>query len=219
MGRAPSLVTLRALCVLALAAMTTLGLWRLVTPPFAELSHRMLADGPLVLARLPFDEALIGICAVALVVCSAWTLLVTALLVIQVVVQAPVLEQITAHMCPGLAQRIVLAGCGVALTTGLASPATADQAGVGGLSMPDRTVGAHLRVPRTARITVTAGDSLWSIAEAALPDQADDAEITAAWQAVWRANPDQTGSNPDLIFPGTTLQIPDLEEPDRKDHQ
>ena len=233
MGRArflvtPPLVTLRAPCVLALAAMVALALWRLAATSSAKLSRRVLADGPQSLTELPFDEALIGICCVALVVCGAWIVLVTALLVAQVVVDAAGVEspgasripRVTARMCPRLAHRIVLAGCGVALTAGLASPATADQAGrLGGLAMPDRTVGPHVQEPPPARITVTAGASLWSIAKAALPDQADNAEITAAWHAVHRANPDRIGNDPDLIFPGTTLQIPDLNEPDRKDHQ
>ena len=228
MGRALSLVTLRALCVLALAALIAAVLWRLEATPFADLSHLVLADGPLRLRELPFDEALVGICSIALVACGAWMFLVTAVSVTQVVVQVARSESASARRiprfgaraCPRLVHRFVLAGCGVALTTSLASPATADQGGpLGGLAIPDRTVGPHLAEPEQARITVTAGSSLWSIAEAALPDEAGNAEITAAWHALHRANSDRVGNDPDLIFPGTTLQIPDLNEHDRKDHQ
>lgn len=228
MGRALSLVTLRALCVLALAALIATGFWRLAATPFADLSHLVLAGGPLRLTKLPFDEALVGICSIAVVGCGAWMFLVTAVSVTQVVVQvarsestgARRIPRLATRMCPRLIQRIVLAGCGVALTTSLASPATADQGGpLGGLAMPDRTVGRHLAKPEHTRIKVTAGSSLWSIAEAALPDEAGNAEITAAWHALHRTNSDRVGNDPDLIFPGTTLQIPDLNEHDRKDHQ
>jgi len=226
-----TLVALRGLCVLALAAMLALALGRLAAPSAADLSRRLLTDGPQSLAELPFDAALVGICSAVLVLCCVWVVLVTAQLVIQVVVHAARFESadsrwipgVTARMCPRLAQRIVLTGCGVALTTGLAtglaSPATADQSSpLGGLAMPDRTVGSPVSEPRRVRVTVTAGASLWSIAEAALPDQAGNTEITAAWHAIHRANAQRIGNDPDLIFSGTTLQIPRLNEPDRKDH-
>lgn len=233
MGRArfpvtSPLVTLRALCMLGLAAMAALGLGRLTASSAADLLRHVRVDGPLSVTELPFDEALIGLCSVAMVASGAWVVLVTALLAAEVVVRAAgvasngaqAIPRVTLRMCPHLAHRIVFAGCGVALTAGLTSPATADEAGqLDGLAMPDRTVGSPAWEPRPARITVTNGASLWSIAKAALPDQARNAEIAAAWHAVHRANPDQIGNDPDLIFPGTTLQIPDLTTLDRKDHQ
>jgi len=159
MGSARFLVTLRVLCVLLLAAMVTLALWRLAAAS-------------------------------------------------------------AARMCPRLAHRLVLAGCGVALTAGLTSPATADESGqLDGLEMPDRTVGSRAWEPAPARVTVTTGESLWSIAKAALPDQAGNAEITAGWHGVHRANAHRIGDDPDLILPGMTLKIPDLNALDRKDHQ
>src|SRR5664279_6614439 len=89
------------------------------------------------------------------------------------------IRAVTARMCPRLAHRIALAGGGVVLTAGLTSPATADEAGQGdGLEMPDRIVGSRAGEPSPARVTVTTGESLWSIAKAALPDQAGNAEIT-----------------------------------------
>lgn len=233
MGRASflvtlPLVTLRALCVLVLAAMVALALWRLAAASAADLARQVRADGPLSLLELPFEEALMGLCSVALVASGAWTILVTALLVAEVVLHAAGFESTdaraiprgTARMCPRLAHRIVLAGCGVALTAALTSPATADQAGqLDGLEMPDRTVGSRAWEPPPARVTVTTGASLWSIAKSALPDQAGNAEITAAWHGIHRANAHRIGDDPDLILPGMTLKIPDLNTLDRKDHQ
>jgi len=203
MGSARFLVTLRVLCVLLLAAMVTLALWRLAAASAADLARQVRADGALSLLELPFEDALMGLCSVALVASGAWTI-----------------HMVTARMCPRLAHRLVLAGCGVALTAGLTSPATADESGqLDGLEMPDRTVGSRAWEPAPARVTVTTGESLWSIAKAALPDQAGNAEITAGWHGVHRANAHRIGDDPDLILPGMTLKIPDLNALDRKDHQ
>lgn len=232
MGRVSCLVLLRALCVLASASLVTLALWCLAATSVVDLRRELLTDDPGSLTELSFDEALIGICSVTLIAAGAWIALVTALLVTEVVVQSISVEsagargipRMTARICPRVTQRIVLAGCGVALTAALASPATADQSGrLAGLAVPDRTVGSPVSEPGPARITVTAGSSLWAIAKAALDHQPahppGDPEITVAWHAIHRANADRIGNDPDLIFPGTTLQIPDLNEPDRKDHQ
>lgn len=218
--------------MLVSAALVTLALWCLAATSAVDLRRQVLADGPGSLTELSFDEALIGICSVALIVAGAWIALVTALLVTEVVVHGVGVEsagargipRMTARICPRVAHRIVLAGCGVALTAALASPATADQSGrLAGLVVPDRTVGSPVGEPRRARITVTDGASLWTIAKAALhhqpAHQPGNPEITVAWQAIHRANADRIGDDPDLIFPGMTLQIPNLNEHDRKDHQ
>lgn len=55
-------------------------------------------------------------------------------------------------------------------------------------------------------ITVTPGDSLWSIAASLHPD-ADDASIDAAWRAIYEANAD-TLPDPNLIHPGQKLTLP-----------
>jgi len=218
----------RVLVLVAMAAMVALALWRLAAASAADLVRQVRADGPLSLLDLGFEEALMGLCSVALVASGAWTILVTVLLLADVVLRragvestgARAIRAVTARMCPRLAHRIALAGCGVVLTAGLTSPATADEAGqVDGLEMPDRIVGSRAGEPSPARVTVTTGESLWSIAKAALPDQAGNAEITAAWQGIHRANAHRIGDDPDLIFPGMTLKIPDLNALDRKDHQ
>ena len=55
-------------------------------------------------------------------------------------------------------------------------------------------------------ITVTTGDSLWSIAASLRPD-ADNARIDATWRAIHAANSESV-HDPALIYPGQTLAIP-----------
>ena len=77
-------------------------------------------------------------------------------------------------------------------------------------------------VPRPHEVVVRPGDSLWSIAEGLLGPAADDAEVTAAWHRLHRANRSRVG-DPDLIRPGHRLVVPaaiaspapDREEPPR----
>lgn len=45
----------------------------------------------------------------------------------------------------------------------------------------------------------------------------DNTQIARASLAIQHANPDQIGDDPDLIFPGTALQIPDLDRSPRKE--
>ena len=99
-----------------------------------------------------------------------------------------------------------------------------------GLPLPDRAVGAGPvvpaaragAVPRPRQVVVRPGDSLWSIAAELLGPAADDAEVTAAWHRLHRANRSRVG-DPDLSRPGQHLVVPaaiaspapDREEPPR----
>jgi len=103
-----------------------------------------------------------------------------------------------------------------------------------GLPLPDRASSERLpslaqapRVPAGAKaaahstsrprpgpdrsVLVRPGDTLWALAAEALPDGASDAEITAAWHALYDANRDLI-ADPDLIFPGTRLHQPTQED-------
>ena len=60
-------------------------------------------------------------------------------------------------------------------------------------------------------VVVRPGDTLWALAADALPGGASDAEISAAWHALYDANRDLI-ADPDLIFPGTRLQQPTQED-------
>ncbi len=57
-------------------------------------------------------------------------------------------------------------------------------------------------------VTVRAGDSLWAIAQRALPPPMTDAEIDSAWRAWYVANAAVIGNDPDLIQPGQVLLSP-----------
>lgn len=55
---------------------------------------------------------------------------------------------------------------------------------------------------------VRAGDCLWSIAEALLPAGADNAEIEAEVQRLWRLNASRIGTgDPSLVYVGTELRL------------
>lgn len=55
--------------------------------------------------------------------------------------------------------------------------------------------------PKANTYTVKSGDTLWSIAQTQLNDP-------YAWVKLYNANKTVVGSNPHLIYPGTTLHIP-----------
>jgi hypothetical protein len=56
--------------------------------------------------------------------------------------------------------------------------------------------------------TVEAGDTLWDIAAAHLvPAERSTATIHRCWQQIYRANRRSIGANPDLIHPGTRLDV------------
>jgi len=58
--------------------------------------------------------------------------------------------------------------------------------------------------PEEERYVVRPGDSLWSIARA--HPAGDDVDLR--WRAIWAANRDVVGADPDLIHPGQALRLP-----------
>ena len=64
----------------------------------------------------------------------------------------------------------------------------------------------------TSGYTVRPGDSLWAIACRQLAaDGVDtsDESVDRQWRAIYAANVDVIGDDPDLIYPGTVLSIPE----------
>lgn len=57
-------------------------------------------------------------------------------------------------------------------------------------------------------VVVRAGDTLWDLAAAGLPDDATPAAVDERWRAIYAVNADRVGPDPDLILPTTTLRLP-----------
>ncbi len=96
-----------------------------------------------------------------------------------------------------------------------------------GLPLPDRTtsttawlaqLGRHAASHRSESaqpsVVVAPGDTLWAIAERSLPDSPgaldhlDELDIERRWRAIYRANREVIGTDPDLIVPGQRLDLP-----------
>lgn len=126
--------------------------------------------------------------------------------------------------CPRWLHRLLLATLGLTLAVGLAEPAVADGAhapvaperpAIGGLPFPDRaTTPVHRAAPRipqqapSRRHLVRPGDTLWALAERDLAPTAPAAAIQARWQETYRLNREVIGPDPDLLIPGTPLELP-----------
>ncbi len=66
--------------------------------------------------------------------------------------------------------------------------------------------------PTQATHTVVSGDCLWRIARSTLrasDDPISGASIGALWREIYDLNRDVIGSNPNLIFPGQVLVLPE----------
>jgi hypothetical protein len=163
-------------------------------------------------------DALVAGCATVLTLALAWLWLVTSATVAQVLAGAT-------PSGAGATRRLVLLACGAAVVAGTAVPAHADGTRgdaehLVGLSLPERAVAPATgsSEPRARAVTVARrdagageryvvrpGDSLWSIAQAH-PTDGDDVELR--WRAIWAANRDVVGADPDLIHPGQALRLP-----------
>lgn len=173
-----------------------------------------------------FVAQLVGLCATATALCGLW-LGVVATFVVADAARARTPRRLPG--CPRAVQRWLLAACGAALVTGLATPAMAADRqperppaalvhSLEGLPLPDRAVAG----PRPARapvqpahaaraaptVTVRAGDCLWAIAARSLPDDADDASVARRWHQIFALNRSVIGADPDLIRPGLQLRLP-----------
>lgn len=166
-------------------------------------------------------DLLVAGCTTALTVALAW---------LWVVMTATVAGLLTGKVRAGggATRRLVLLACGVAVVAGTALPATAS-GGEGrellvGLALPDRAVAPaphrqHHPVLGTTdepeapeTYVVRPGDSLWSIARA---HPGVTGSVERRWRAIWLANRDLVGDDPDLILPGQALRLPDGTDHDR----
>lgn len=229
MGRGPQGSTgharrVRGAGLLALLGLGTEAVRRLVERPLTDLADAL---GPGAPDTLPFDRLVTSGCAVGLAASWCWLALVATALTVEAVRRpaGAALRAGAATGGPRLVRVLVLALLGVSAA---AAPVTADPGnhatprtsvpdrGVAGLPLPDRLGSADARPGRPAMSTavgtvvqVRPGDSLWSIA-AGLRTGASPVEIDRTWRALAAANADRLGPDPDLIFPGTVLRVPDL---------
>ena len=132
-------------------------------------------------------------------------------------------------LVPRAWQVAAVAALGVAVSAGSASSGRPDRhrtarpgpARLDGLPLPDRPVGrpptaaASAPAPAPADVTVRPGDTLWSLAAGALPDDATDSVVDRTWRAWYAANRRTVGPDPDLLLPGQRLVAPDEPPPGR----
>jgi nucleoid-associated protein YgaU len=175
--------------------------WSAVTAASALLLVALTGD--LAHAQPGFDGALTRAAALALTACTAWLWLATTLTAYDAA-RGTTVRALPG--CPRALRRVLMTACGVALAASMA-PAHAD-AGQSGL--PPTPVASMAGAPPTApAVDVRQGDSLWRLAEAELPADASPADIERQWRAIWRANHDTVGADPDLILPGQHLTMPE----------
>ncbi|MDX6326364.1 MAG: hypothetical protein QOK15_2718 [Nocardioidaceae bacterium] len=182
------------------------GAWSRIVRPDASPDQRMVAGVVLGSALL-------------LVLVWCWLL---------ACVTAEVLEQVarpvTARSSAGALQwtpgwRPQVIGSLVAVLVGTVAAVPADAtaherpglpAALDGLPLPDRVpAGVPARVARQPLILrVRPGDTLWRLAADRLPAHSGPTVVDRAWRRLYARNRDAVGPDPDLLLPGTRLQVP-----------
>jgi hypothetical protein len=168
----------------------------------------VLADAQTSPAPRTADAALVRLCLLALLVAVGWAWLQGLVAV------ADAWRGSVGIRRAGGVRRLVLAACGVAAVSVLASPAADAAPGhpgpdvLTGLPLPERAVGpAHASEPTA---TVRSGDTLWALAAAELGPGASAADVTDRWRLIYQRNRAVIGADPGLIRPGQLLRLPHL---------
>ena len=190
------------------------------------------------LDTLALDQALTGLAAAVLLVAAAWGWLGLTTTVLEAATEPrpDVRRGARPWRLPCGLRGLVLAGCGVALASTIAPPATAGTplrgahhvshlgrgaAVLTGLPLPDRAVappstpgsatrprGHDLASRSSDAVVVRPGDCLWTIAARDLLPGASAVEIERRWQAIYHANRTLIGPDPDVVEPGQHLNLP-----------
>jgi LysM repeat protein len=192
------------------------AVWSVVTTTASAAAASVPGQWP----ATEVDDLVVAVCTTGLALALGWLWVITTVTVVGL---------LTGRLRAGggATRRLVLVACGAAVLAGTGVPALAS-GGDGndllvGLTLPDRAV-APQRVHRTPEAShpaapetyvVRPGDSLWSIARAH-PD--DSGSVDQRWRAIWRANRDVVGDDPDLIIPDQALRLPTHQPPHRTPH-
>ncbi|WP_207210491.1 LysM peptidoglycan-binding domain-containing protein [Nocardioides zhouii] len=186
--------TLRPLAVWLLVTVATGAAALAVPATWAAASNSSGTDA--------VADLLVATCATALALALGWLWLVATVTVAGL---------LTGRVRTGGAtRRLVLVACGVAVVAGTSVPALASGGDgrelLSGLALPERAVAAAHHQPRPADATyvVRPGDSLSSIALT----HPGTGSLEDRWRAIWQANRDVVGDDPDLIHPGQALRLP-----------
>lgn len=186
------------------------AVWLVVSAALVASSRAVPGAWRAAHGRAEVADVLVAVCATVLAASLVWLWVITTTTV------AGLLTGRRGRWPSGATRRLVLLACGAAVVAGPALPAAAGGEGpelLVGLSLPDRATAPvrpalHQQPPAPqapADYVVRPGDSLWSIARTH-PDDATDVE--ERWRAIWRANRDVVGDDPDLILPGQALRLP-----------
>lgn len=147
-----------------------------------------------------FPAAVIALITLALVVVSAWAVLVGLL------ASVPGLRGLAVALTPRLLRGVVFAGVAGALSV---PGAHADDRGIDGLRLPDRPLVADASPSEVGRtVVVRPGDSLWTISRAHMGSGDSPAAIARESDRWYEANRDVIGDDPHLIHPGQRLNAP-----------
>jgi nucleoid-associated protein YgaU len=224
---------LRAATSAGLAAGLGAALWHWAAPGLQGRAHDPSSGGIQPASWSLADVVSLGASVAALASYAA--LIATAAVAVAAHLAGPRAEAAVTRRGlagPRLWQSLVLAACGLGLGVQSAAAAGAADAGprparpgsctiecdirLDGLPYPDLPVAsgpARLAHPRPERraagetVTVHAGDCLWTIAARLLPPGAGAAEIAVRVAALYDANRQAVGTDPDLIHPGTLLRL------------
>lgn len=192
----------------AVSAIRPVAVWLLVSA--AAVTCGLTVPAAWVAARDATGSAvadlLVATCATALASALTWLWLVAT---------TTVAGLLTGRVRTGGAtRRLVLVACGVAVVVGTGIPALAsggdDRQLLTGLALPERAVAPvhHARRQPTPAAGLTyvvrPGDSLSSIALA----HPGIGSLEDRWRAIWQANREVVGDDPDLIHPGQALRLP-----------
>jgi len=144
----------------------------------------------------------------SLVVCAAWVAAMIGALMWEHRRGAPSPGRF-ARVCPQAVRPFLITLCSAGATLGVAGPGTATPAAPAPptVSLPslDRPLGGAAQPPGREAIVVRPGDSLWSLVRTRHPSEPTSTTARRV-RALYRANVEVIGPDPDLIRPGQVLR-------------